>query len=134
MSLELCRSLTLILGIVILAGLTISSVQVEASPPLSKRPSEIYARLPLQFIPNVGQWNSRVRFLVDARRQSLAFTDAGIEIAMGTPEGAKAPALQMIFSGARRGVAVQSGQAGEGRINYLLGADTSGWHTGLPAY
>src|SRR5687768_17223679 len=122
MPVQLCRSLTLILGIVILSGLTVSPVQVEASPPLSKPPSEISARLPLQFIPNVGQWNNRVRFLVDARRQSLVFTDAGIEISMGNPEGAKAPALQLLFSGARRGVAVQSGQAGEGRINYLLGS------------
>src|SRR5688500_2095085 len=114
MTLWLRRSLTPFLGIVILSGLTLSPVQVEASPPPSKHPSEIYARLPLHFIPNAGQWNNQIRFLVDARRQSLAFTDSGVDISLGDPGSAKVPALRMRFSGARKNVTVQSGQVGEG--------------------
>jgi hypothetical protein len=95
-----------------------------------------YAALPLTFEKNVGQVDGAVQFLVRGPGHST-FLAAGGEVTVVGPAGgtaAKSAALRIRLQGGRadapaRGIAPLSG-----RINYLKGADQSGWRSAVPAF
>jgi hypothetical protein len=114
---------------------------------------EAYGKLPLYFIENKGQLDSRVRFYVKTSSQTLYFTDHGIvfdlfreNISAGKriegPENAcqttkinkKRLVFNLGFDNSRRGGLIEGLDRQETGINYFVGNDKSEWMTGIPTY
>lgn len=83
--------------------------------------------LPMSFVPNLGQFATRVRYATRGAGYELAATDAGLELALG--DGRR---VRIGFAGARR-VPTAGGRL-PGVANYLIGRDRRSWHTGVPTY
>jgi Beta-propeller repeat len=99
-----------------------------------------YGKLPLSFERNQGQAAQGVRFLSRGAGYALALTDRGPQLSLAGPRrnrGGGTRAAEMLATtfvgGRRRAPVVGSGRLG-GRVNYLVGKDSSRWHTGVPTY
>ena len=91
-----------------------------------------YAKLPLAFVPNVGQLDRRVRYAAQAGGSSFFFTRT--EAVLALRKGKRGVALRLGFLGANPAPAIAGARPGTGRVNYLLGSDPARWHTNLPTY
>ena len=112
-----------------------------------------YGKLPLCFIENQGQVDSRVKFYIKRPGQTLYFTENGIVFDLfrrenidreraGGPEkdrlrpGEKLERLvfRLGFENAREGVLIEGLDRQEGSINFFKGNDRRRWRTNVPAY
>jgi beta-propeller repeat-containing protein len=85
--------------------------------------------IPLGFEANVGQSDPRVRFLSMGPGGAVFLTDGAAVVAPdgGTP-------LRVTLANANPGARARGAQPLAGRVNYLVGADRSSWHTNVPTY
>ncbi|MEO8099576.1 MAG: SBBP repeat-containing protein [Acidobacteriota bacterium] len=83
--------------------------------------------LPPIFVPNAGQAEDAVRFIVETPDVRAAFTT---DSAIFHIHGAR---LRMQFAGASA-TTVSGLDELPGRANFLIGRDPHEWHTGLPTY
>ena len=114
-------------------------------------PTELLARQPIPFVPNLGQWQHPANFVacigattayLEPDGFRLTFLAAGCEpqplprrakgrtLPLRTARGA---ALHLQFVGAGAGV-VTAEQSLSARHNYFLGDDASRWRTAVPTY
>lgn len=86
------------------------------------------AALPLAFIPNAGQVDPSIRFLVQAPEVRAAFSrdSADFQIA-----GIK---MRLRFIDSNPDVDLEGSGPLAGRANFLIGSDPDGWRTDLPLY
>jgi hypothetical protein len=91
-----------------------------------------YAKLPLAFVPNVGQLDRRVRYAAQAGGSSFFFTRT--EAVLALRKGKRGVALRLGFLDANPAPAIAGARPGTGRVNYLLGSDPARWHANLPTY
>jgi hypothetical protein len=112
-------------------------VRVARAPTLSDSaagdPLGAYGKLPLAFVPNAGQSDSRVRYSAQVPGASFAFTpkDARFTLAKDADRGV---ALQLGFLRANPDPTIEGRRLGSGTVNYIIGRDPAAWHTGLPTY
>jgi hypothetical protein len=95
-----------------------------------------YARMPLSFVPNAGQTDSKVRYYVQGAGYGFYFTPQAAVLALtkgaeGKEQGA---ALHLRFAGANSTPRIEGIQAGSGTVNYAVGRDPADWRTALPTY
>jgi hypothetical protein len=95
----------------------------------SERAASAYAKLPLAFVPNVGQADKRVRYYAQGAGYGLYFTDEKAVLAV--QKGDRGHALELRFLGASPNAELEADDRGTGRVNYLTGAER---HTELPSY
>jgi hypothetical protein len=110
---------------------------------------EAYGKLPLAFEPNRGQAGAGVRFLARGSGYGLALTRTGAILALQKPVRpspsrtnsrgrdtgrGRAAALGLRFVGANEGVRLVAGRPLPGKVNYLLGNDSSKWLTGIDTF
>src|SRR5205807_5315160 len=91
-----------------------------------------YANLPLSFVPNAGQLDTRVRYTAQSGGGSFYFTTREAVFSLATKT--RGLVLRLGFLGANPGPAITSQAARSGTVNYLIGNDPSQWHTNLPTY
>ena len=116
------------------------------------RTLESYGKLPLYFIENKGQVDSKVRFYVKTPGQTLYFTDEGIvfdlfrkkaEASKDTDANeenkrhrgenkAERLVFSLLFDKANKGVSIAGLEKQEAKVNYLLGSDKAAWKTNIP--
>ena len=103
------------------------------SPAAKRQAISAYGRLPLAFTPNAGRSDPRVRYSAQGAGFSVSLTRSEVLIALrhSRKQGA---ALALRFLGANRKVALQGERLQRGKVNYLLGNDSSKWRTGLRTY
>ncbi len=94
--------------------------------------SRLYARLPLSFVPNAGQFASPVRFEAQGAGEDVVLTRDSVGVAIG-PAHMRAAALQMRLVGAHP-AAVSGLQRLPGRVNYLIGSHPRRWRADLPGF
>lgn len=87
-----------------------------------------FGTLPLSFVPNVGQTDSRVHFQVHDGGNTVWFTSRGVVLAQ--PSGA----VRLLFEGASPEVEVVGADRLPGVVSYFRGADPAEWHTAIPTY
>jgi hypothetical protein len=92
-----------------------------------------YGHVPLSFEPNVGQSDSRVRFLARGPGSTLFLTPRAAVLALAGKKGSPKQALQLQFPGAADPV-LRAGPRLPGEANYFLGTGRSRWHTGVSTY
>ena len=113
-----------------------------------------FGRLPMQFEPNEGQTDSRVKFISRGNGYSLFLTAneavlslrksggeapkaaslaPSMEHVKPTPQ-AKGAVIQLALEGANSQPQVTGQDPLPGHVNYFLGKDPSEWHTNIPTY
>jgi hypothetical protein len=94
-----------------------------------KRVADTYAKLPLSFVPNVGQTDERVRYYAQGQGFSFYFTDKKAMLAF--QKGKHGQALELRFLGANPAARIEARRRAPGTVNYLTAAEH---HTNLPTY
>ena len=84
--------------------------------------------LPVFFIPNLGQVDGAVRFMVDAPELRAGFTADSAILQLGRST------LRIGFEGANPEATVEGGEALSGRANFLIGDRPEDWKTNLTVY
>jgi len=84
--------------------------------------------LPLVFMPNAGQFDPAVRFVVQTPDVRAAFLTGGSMLQIG------AARLEVRFAGASKQTRVEGAGQLAGRANFFLGSDTSAWRTDLATF
>jgi hypothetical protein len=84
--------------------------------------------VPLLFVPNAGQFDARVRFLVQTPDVRAAFLEDGPAFQVRGAE------FRMRFSGRSEASRVEGAGATGALANFLLGSDPAGWRTGLTTF
>lgn len=93
--------------------------------------------LPISFEENQGQVDSQVRYLGHAGNGTIYFTSAETVLTLLSQDAQKKPevsVLRLKWIGANPHAQVVADHPLRGRINYLIGRDSSQWHTGIPTY
>ena len=91
-----------------------------------------YAKLPLSFVPNAGQLDTRVRYSAQSGGASFYFTTREAVLAFAAK--ARGLVLRLRFLGADPKPAITGHKAESGTVNYIIGNDPARWHTNLPTY
>jgi hypothetical protein len=91
-----------------------------------------YANLPLSFVPNAGQLDTRVRYTAQSGGGGFYFTKREAVFSLATKT--RGLVLRLAFRGANPRPAITSQAARSGTVNYLIGNDPARWHTNLPTY
>ncbi|MGA8142841.1 MAG: Ig-like domain-containing protein [Candidatus Acidiferrales bacterium] len=149
------RLALVLLGIMALLSATVAKAQAPNSNTHTARGatgSRIAAKavsLPLFFEANQGQAASRVKFLTRGSGYTMFLTPTEtVLVDADTRSGrnknkmaasldlksASASAVRMQLIGANRAPSMTGFDKLPGKVNYLLGNDPKGWHTGVPLY
>jgi uncharacterized protein (TIGR03437 family) len=85
------------------------------------------------FEPNVGQTDTRVKFLAHAANATLWLTEEGavLHTAAGPDRKAGSVVLKLRFDGANPRPQMEGEDQRQGVSNYFLGRDAGAWHTGI---
>lgn len=127
-------------------------------PSLNMQISQTYGRLPLYFIENQGQKDSRVKYYAQSSGQTMWFTKEGITFTLqkGKKAELSAPApdkvapggfptrhqekvelpavLQMIPVDMKKQADIIALEPQEAKVNYFIGNDQAKWRTNIPTY
>lgn len=133
-----------------------SSVPINQSVNETKktRIAESYGKLPLYFIKNDGQIDSRVKYYEKGSGHTTFFTEEGVYLSLtknaegsktvhskstgkeglktSHPEPVRAELVKLTFAGANRNPEVIANGQQEGRVNYFIGNDPRKWKTNTP--
>ena len=93
-----------------------------------------YSKLPIAFVENRGQTDSRVRYYAQGKRYAFFLTSRDIVLSFADAASRQELALNLRFVGARHGAAPEGVERVAGAVNYLHGNDPAGWQTELPRY
>jgi hypothetical protein len=114
--------------------------------------AEEYGQLPLAFDKNLGQTDSRVRFLARGRGYEMFLTPAEAVLALhSSPSANVAPTnsahvpgsqahatnvsvLRMQLAGANTSAKIDGVDQLSRRSSYFIGSDSNNWHTNVPSY
>jgi hypothetical protein len=91
-----------------------------------------YTKLPLSFVPNAGQTDTRVRYSAQSGGRSFYFTTR--EAVFSFAAKSKGLVLRLAFLGGSPQTAITGRMPESGRVHYLIGNDPAKWHTDLPTY
>jgi hypothetical protein len=93
-----------------------------------------YSNLPLAFVENRGQTDSRARFLAQGSRFTLHLTPDAAMLSLVETGNARGATLALRFLGANKGVVVSGGDRAPGEVSYFHGSDPSRWRTGIARF
>lgn len=93
-----------------------------------------YSKLPIAFVENRGQTDSRVRYYAQGNRYAFFLTSRDIVMSFADSASRQELALNLRFVGARHGAAPEGAERVPGAMNYLHGSEPAGWQTELPRY
>lgn len=91
---------------------------------------------PVTFEPNVGQTDTRVKYLAHSAHATLWLTRKGavLETAAGRGRHSGSVVLKLRFDGANPAPQLQAEELRTGVSNYFLGRNPQHWHTGVPQF
>ena len=99
------------------------------------KPARIdYARLPMNFEPNVGQAPSTVHYVARGASYAVRLENSGPVLLLEPARKAPSHRIAISFPGGRTRVQPKGVDRLEGKVNYLLGNRSRGWHRNVPTY
>lgn len=147
---SLLRILTVFVMLASLVPGGMWSAIVEAEPHSSPVPtlSSEFGKLPLAFVPNVGQTDPAARFQAHPLSGTLFFASSEVVLALdgavprlsrldasAEPLGGASPSVvRLRFEGANPAVEIVGENRLPGIANYFLGDDPAHWHANVPTY
>ena len=98
--------------------------------------TEICRLLGSGFIPNMGQYDPEVAYVLQYQRTTVFFTRSGLVLThTSDSEGIIArDMIRQTFGGASPDTKITAQGERPGRVNYYVGNDSSEWLTGIPVY
>jgi Bacterial Ig-like domain (group 1)/Beta-propeller repeat len=124
------RRATAGLALVVLAlAIALAPRPATAPPQAPGTSASAYGKLPLSFVPNRGQIDSRVRYSLDAPGVSTFFLRDRISIALS--DGERGQALELRFVGANPRAKIDALDRRGGRVNYITRSEH---HTNIPTF
>ena len=133
--------LPLVLFVMLIAMVPFASAIEEKIPGTSEDALEIdkgemYRLLGSGFIPNMGQYDPEVAYVLQYQRTTIYFTRAGLVLTHTSEndEGISGDVIRQTFSGASPDTRITAQGERPGRVNYYVGNDSSQWLTGIPVY
>ena len=108
--------------------LTISFLLLAVAPGFAIFAANQERALPLFFIPNSGQADPALRYLVQTPELRAGFA---VDSAVFQVHEIQ---IRVRFAGSNPRVAIEGLHAMTARANFLLGDDPAAWHTGVPTY
>jgi hypothetical protein len=131
------------LAIIVVLLFTILLARADSAPSILKQPSPAAAvhpafnELPLYFVANRGQVDSRVLYYAATRGGTIYLTQDGIvcnTVRPGTSTASNRLVLRLNIEAKSGKSIVESGKPAAGIVNYLIGNNPSAWLTGIPTY
>ncbi len=108
--------------------LTISLLLLAVAPGFATFAASQERALPLFFIPNSGQADPAIRYLVQTPELRAGFAvDSAVFQVHETQ-------IRVRFAGSNARVAIEGLHPMTARANFLIGDDPAAWHTGVPTY
>ena len=95
-----------------------------------------YRLLSLGFIPNVGQCDPGVEYVLQHQGTTVFFTRNGLVLVHtpGSPDNAPVDVIRQSFAGASPDTQLTASGQRQGVVNYYVGNDSSEWLSGIPVY
>lgn len=133
------RGLPLILIILTALAILASALFMSSSDKSMPGPHDSLdlGRLPLIFVPNVGQSESTVSYVAHSMGGTLLFAPSEVALTAPAAEDGQQPLradLRMSFLGASDAAQLNGGGTQPGTMNYFMGNDPEGWRTGIETY
>ncbi len=126
---------------------SLTGVASAASPADRARVNEAYGKLPLYFIKNNGQLDKKVKYYERGGAHATFFTKEGVYLSLTKAKGPSAvkmrgqkdepfvsEVVKLSLVNSSKALKITALEEQEGRINYLIGADSSKWRTGVPTF
>jgi hypothetical protein len=110
-----------------------------ATPAAHAEGEQLLARLPVAFVPNLGQWEHSARFVARIGAMTMFLDQKGWTFTLVEQSAekenasARGVAVRMTFAGTSAPELVAEDRL-PGRHNYFLGNDPSKWHSDVPLY
>jgi uncharacterized membrane protein YdjX (TVP38/TMEM64 family) len=118
-----CRSLSIFFACVVLGVFPLMAAK---QPPAAKLAAGAFAKLPLTFEANHGQFDAPVRFLSRTPRYTMFLTPNETVLQLN---GAQHDVIRWHLSGANSDPTIRGEQPLETRTNYFRGNDRKNWRT-----
>ena len=98
--------------------------------------TEMYRLLSSGFIPNMGQYDPEVAYVLQYQRTTIFFTRTGLVLTHTSEndEGSSGDVIRQTFGGASSSTRITAQGERSGRVNYYVGNGSSEWLTGIPVY
>ncbi|MDY7076352.1 MAG: SBBP repeat-containing protein, partial [Chloroflexota bacterium] len=93
-----------------------------------------FGKLPLSFVPNVGQTNPAVRFQVHDMSGMIFFTSGEAVLALPATASAATSVVHLRFEGANPTPMVAGVGRLPGIVNHFVGDNPAAWRTNIPTY
>jgi hypothetical protein len=115
------------------AGTRAKQARLETGEGAARRVAlHAYRSLPLAFVRNADQLDSRVRYSAQAGSAGIFLTRR--EAVLALAKGKQGVALRLAFLGASARATVSGTRRSPGGVSYLVGNDPAGWKRSLPTY
>ena len=95
---------------------------------------DAYGKLPLSFVPNEGQTDKAVRYYAQGAGYGFFFTEGGAMLSFAEGKGRGGHALALNFLGANPHATLTARQRLPGKVNYLVGDESTKWQQGLTTH
>jgi hypothetical protein len=96
-----------------------------------RRIAEDYGKLPINFEPNVGQTDDRVKFLARGQGYSLFLTEREAVLTLKKDNQNEHAVVRLRLDGANPAPKIDGLNASESKTNYFVGNDPEKWRTGV---
>jgi hypothetical protein len=96
--------------------------------------AENYGRLPMNFEPNAGQTDERVKFLARGQGYSLFLTGTEAVLALKKAKKDELAVVRMQLDGANASPKIGGLNPTASKTNYFIGNDSQKWQTGVANY
>jgi hypothetical protein len=96
--------------------------------------AENYGKLPINFEPNVGQTDEKVKFLARGHRYSLFLTEQEAVLALKKDKENKQAVVRMKIDGANISPKVTGLGETASKTNYFIGSNSEKWQTNVSNY
>ncbi|MDX6376875.1 MAG: hypothetical protein QOE98_1178, partial [Gaiellaceae bacterium] len=127
--------LTALVGVVVLVadrGPGSPQPALTPAPAATATPApQSLSSLPVDFVPNRGQWGGDVRFVARGPAGAAVFEPSAVTIRLG---GAKPASVRLGFDGARAGSTLVGENPRGATYNYFMGNDPARWRSGIQPF
>lgn len=128
------RSTALLAGaLLVCTALLVFKLAVPAASAPAEAPRAALTRMPLLFVPNVGQHTPEVQFEARGMGGTLWFSREQVQMAL-PGEGDSVVTAGLRFEAANAGQQINGSEQTAGLVNYFIGADPQAWHTNIPTF
>jgi hypothetical protein len=92
------------------------------------------AKLPVSFVENLGQMDSRVRYYAQGNRYAFYLTPNEVLLSFAKEPSTPELSLALRFIDRNPQSVLEGAERASGEVNYFRGADAARWHTQIPRY